>query len=73
MFLEMANYKPTYTICSKHECRNSYGHKICVDEKVRKVACAKYSTKLMRHDAKYSLMFKDIFKKEIYLRHLLVY
>ena len=54
----MENYKPTRSCTgSKVECRNSYGYKICVEEKVKDVACATYSTILCEDD---SLFLKRI-------------
>ena len=48
----MENYKPTRN-CTENEieCRNSYGYKICVEEKLKDVACAKYSTLLCEDDS----------------------
>ena len=44
-YLEFSNFHPTRT-CTENEieCKNSNGFKICVEEKVKDVACAKYST-----------------------------
>ena len=39
----LANFNPTKSCAAnKIQCENSYGNKICVNEKVKKVACAKY-------------------------------
>ena len=34
----------------EHECTNSYGYKICVEEKVKIFACANYSKELCYDD-----------------------
>ena len=51
MFLEKENFKLSRK-CTKdeHECRNTYGSKICVPEKLKYVACAKYSIKTCDDD-----------------------
>ena len=57
----MENFQPRRScIKNEHECRNSYGYKICVKEKNIKVACAKYS-KILCDDDK-------IFVKWIFIR-----
>ena len=43
----MENFNPTRRCYeNEHKCTNSYGYKICVDEKAKNFACAKYSKKL---------------------------
>ena len=55
-YIELENYKPTRNCTDKEiECKNSYGYKICVEEKVKDVACAKYSTLLCEDDSLFFL------------------
>ena len=42
---------------NEYECENSYGYKICVEEKNKIVACAKYSKKLCSDDEIYFRKF----------------
>ena len=47
----MENFKPSRNCTNnEHECKNSYGHKICVEEKFKQVACAEYWTILCNED-----------------------
>ena len=50
----MENFKLTRS-CTKDElvCKNSYGHNICVDKNVERVACAEYFTSLCEDDKYY--------------------
>ena len=51
---------------NEHRCENSYGHKICVDSKIKYVACANYS-KLLCDD--YSTTIYDYEAKIRYPYH----
>ena len=43
----MANFNPTRKCLeNEHECYNSYGYKICVEEKTKYIACARYSLRM---------------------------
>ena len=49
--LEKENFNPrTKCVQNEIECKNSYGYKICVQEKTKKFACAKYLTELCDED-----------------------
>ena len=66
MFQGLESFKPTRNCTiNEHECKNSYGHKICVDEKVKHIACAVYTTKLCDVDKFYTeeIVFGNIWKK----------
>ena len=55
MFQELESFKPMRTCTqTEHECKNSYGYDICVDEKVKRIACAVYTTKLCDDDKFYA-------------------
>ena len=58
----MENFNPTRK-CTENEieCNNSYGYKICVEEKIKHVACADYSTELCDDD---SVLVKIIITKK---------
>ena len=70
----MENFKPTRN-CSQreHECENSYGYKICVEEKIKHVACAKYSKKNCGDDQLFLRMYeqKGVWSRFVLRLHIL--
>ena len=50
-FLVQENFYPERKCFeNEYECENSYGYKICVEEKYKTFACAKYSKTLCDDD-----------------------
>ena len=51
---------------NEYECENSYGYKICVQEKIRFIACAKYSKILCDDD---TIFYNDFGKVRFLFKH----
>lgn len=67
LLLALENYNPLRNCTiNQHECKNSYGYRICVDKKLKHVACAKYSKNLCNEDKFFSEYVSD--DGEIYKR-----
>ena len=64
---ELDNFKLERTcVKNEHECKNSYGNKICVDYKITHIACANYSTSLCDD---YSIIIQDYEAKKQFPYH----
>ena len=56
----MANFNPTRKCLeNEHECYNSYGCKICVEEKIKFIACASYSPRMCNDNENFYKKISD--------------
>ena len=56
----MANFNPTRKCLeNEHECYNSYGYKICVEEKIKFIACASYSPRMCNDNENFYKKISD--------------